>query len=738
MNRLRLFLFGWTLCLPLLCWSQTLTQVRVFFNDNASLAQYFDVPSLASLDLPYTVNVGGLQRGIHTMYVEVRDNFGRWSLYDCDNIQVWGGLQMATLNACEYFFNTDPGWGEGIQIPLSSTPIDQSIDLNLSGLPNGVHVAYLRVRDGANQWSLYAERVFQIVGSMQEELVEAEYFFNVDPGLGNGMPLQLSQLAFAGNLELSVEGLANGVHTLYLRVKDARGVWSHYDQHNVVITGPNSGTILVEAEYFFDDDPGLGNGIALLIPQSSVVDGEFPITLPAELTGTHSICIRVKDINEQWSETVCRTLTICNAQPPQISTNGQYCQSSPLVLTAAAGYDSYNWSNGLTGSSISITEPGTYTVNVNDNGCAASASIDTEFEYIPAAVFTQTGSNCAGVIQTLSVIDVYDNLVWQDGQTSSSITVSESGVYEVTVSNGTCSSDYSTSVQFYTPIAPIITTSGSSCEGELLTLGLQGNYTGVVWSNGTMGSTTTVSQNGTYTLQAFDQGCLTDASINVTFDTAPQFEISQSGGPCEGDEVTLNVPSGFDSYQWSEGSQTESQSVFTSGDYNVTVFNGSCATQQSILIQLTQPIIPIITQNGNVLACNINGAQYQWFFNGVEVTGATAQFYSATAGGFYAVEATLNGCSVASAVFNLNYIGIEKVDDSTFHVYPNPTSDVVICRGNFICKLDLFDMTGRFLRQIHVNGIQALIDLTELANGQYMLVVTDLDGIKTSIRVGKQ
>jgi hypothetical protein len=375
----------------------------------------------------------------------------------------------------------------------------------------------------------------------------------------------------------------------------------------------------------------------------------------------------VKDIHEQWSETVCRTLTICNAQPPQISANGQYCQSSPLVLTATAGYDSYSWSNGLSGSSISITEPGTYTVNVIDNGCASSASIDADFEYIPAAVFTQTGSNCAGDIQTLSVADAYDSLVWQDGQTSSSITVSESGVYTVTVSNGTCWSDYNTSVQFYTPVTPIITTSGSSCEGELLTLGFQGNYTDVVWSNGAQGSTTTVSQNGTYTLQAFDQGCFTDASIDVTFDAAPEFEISQSGGPCEGGEVVLSVPSGFDAYQWSEGSQTESQSVFTGGDYSVMVFNGSCAAQQSILVQLTPPIVPVITQNGNVMACDINGGLYQWYFNGVEITGATAQFYSATASGFYTVEATLNGCSGMSAVFNFTYIGIEGVEFH-FHV----------------------------------------------------------------------
>jgi hypothetical protein len=169
----------------------------------------------------------------------------------------------------------------------------------------------------------------------------------------------------------------------------------------------------------------------------------------------------------------------------------------------------------------------------------------------------------------------------------------------------------------------------------------------------------------------------------------------------------------------------------------VTVFNGTCAVQQSILVQLTQPINPIIIQNGNVMACDINGALYQWYLNGVEIAGATAQFYSATTGGFYAVVATLNGCSVISSLFNFNFVGIDMVDERVFQVFPNPTRDVILCKGIFICKLDLFDMTGRYLKQITVNGTQALIDLTDLVDGQYMLVVTDLDGVKEVIRVEK-
>jgi hypothetical protein len=725
--------------MPLIGWGQNLTQVRVYFDGIEEEAQYFDVASIASLDQPFTVNVGTLERGVHTMYVEVLDNNGRWSLYDHDNIQVRGGLQMAVLNACEYFFNTDPGWGEGIQIPLNTNNVNESFDLDLSSLPNGVHVAYIRARDGANQWSLYAERVFQVVGSMHEELVEAEYFFNSDPGLGNATPLALSQLAFEGNLELSVDGLSTGVHTLYVRVKDARGIWSFYGQHNVVITNPTSGTTLVAAEYYFDNDPGQGNAIALLIPQSSVVDGNFPITLPPNMTGTHSICIRVMDINNQWSPNVCQTITICNAQVPQITANAQYCQSSPLVLTASAGYDSYIWSNGLTGASISVTEPGTYTVNVTDNGCAATASIDAQFQYNPPVVFTTEGSTCQGDVQTISIVDpsVYDNIVWQDGQTSPAIAVSTSGDYEVTVTSGTCASSYSTNVSFYQPIAPTIVTTGSSCEGELLTLSVWSGYTNSVWSNGSEGISTVVSENGNYTVQALDQECVVEGSIDVVFDVAPQFEITQSGGPCEGDEVVLSVPAGFDAYEWSEGSQIQTQAVFASGTYSVTVYNGSCAVAQSILVELSQPTVPSISQNGNVMACDVSGANHQWYLNGAAITGANAQFYTATTSGFYTVEVTEGGCSAMSALFSFTFIGIAPASDLEFQAFPNPTSDIVTCQGAWISTIELYDMTGRLLKQMPVNTDQAILSLADVATGSYILSATLSQGRKEIIRVEK-
>ncbi|MEN9347104.1 MAG: hypothetical protein RLZZ77_615, partial [Bacteroidota bacterium] len=208
--------------------AQNLRQARVYFDNNSNGYQYISLSNQTAIDQPFTVDVSSLARGMHVMYIEVKDNNGRWSFYDRENIQIQGGLQMAVLGRAEYFFDNDPGIGQGIQIPLANDTVIGSFDLDLDGLSNGMHMAYIRVRDNANQWSLYAQRLFQVVGSMNQEIVEVEYYFDADPGLGNGTPIALTAFTGSADLELSLDGLANGVHTLYIRVKDANGLWSFY------------------------------------------------------------------------------------------------------------------------------------------------------------------------------------------------------------------------------------------------------------------------------------------------------------------------------------------------------------------------------------------------------------------------------------------------------------------------------------------------------------------------------
>ncbi|MCC6938544.1 MAG: VCBS repeat-containing protein [Flavobacteriales bacterium] len=74
---------------------------------------------------------------------------------------------------------------------------------------------------------------------------------------------------------------------------------------------------------------------------------------------------------------------------------------------------------------------------------------------------------------------------------------------------------------------------------------------------------------------------------------------------CAGGSVQLNAPDGFESYQWSNGSSTNSITVNSSGNYSLAAFdiNGCAALSNSIVVSLITSEAPLITINGDEVIC---------------------------------------------------------------------------------------------------------------------------------------
>ncbi|HSN59423.1 MAG TPA: hypothetical protein VLR49_00705, partial [Ferruginibacter sp.] len=60
------------------------------------------------------------------------------------------------INRAEYFFNTDPGFGNGITIPITPAPNlnDINFNANISGLSQGLNSLFIRSRDANGIWSI--------------------------------------------------------------------------------------------------------------------------------------------------------------------------------------------------------------------------------------------------------------------------------------------------------------------------------------------------------------------------------------------------------------------------------------------------------------------------------------------------------------------------------------------------------------------------------------------------------
>jgi hypothetical protein len=225
--------------------------------------------------------------------------------------------QLTSVSQAEYFWDTDPGEGNGTAILASDQNYNASFErIALYGLgapSTGLHKFSVRIKDNLGVWSPVFTNVVRVEPSntpVPTSLTQAEYFWDADPGEGSGTPLLATDQNFDSAYEkVAVAGLgapSAGLHKFSIRVKDNQGVWGPAVTNVVKVEATNTPlpTSLSQAEYFWDTDPGEGNGTPLLAADQSF-DNAFenllgvgiPIVNPI---GLHKFSVRVKDNQGVW------------------------------------------------------------------------------------------------------------------------------------------------------------------------------------------------------------------------------------------------------------------------------------------------------------------------------------------------------------------------------------------------------------------------------------------------------
>lgn len=235
-----------------------------------------------------------------------------------------------TLLRAEYFFNTDPGIGNATPITLSANTGNLVFTTNIptGALPQGFHHLAIRVKETDGRWSNFESRGFYITATTSDaaNITAAEYFFDTDPGMGSGTPIPVTPGATT-NFTISVptSSLAAGFHFLAIRTKGVDGKWGLFEGRGFYITSSTTDVPnLVAAEFFFDTDPGVGNGTA--IPITPGASANFIASIPTgSLThGFHFVAIRTKlpmesggslkvvDFISRVQQPMCLTLPMLN------------------------------------------------------------------------------------------------------------------------------------------------------------------------------------------------------------------------------------------------------------------------------------------------------------------------------------------------------------------------------------------------------------------------------------------
>jgi hypothetical protein len=386
-----------------------------------------------------------------------------------------------------------------------------------------------------------------------------------------------------------------------------------------------------------------------------------------------------------WAATIS-----CPNQPlATITASGPttICQGDSVTLTVNNN-TSYAWSNGDTTQSITVHNSGGYWVSVaNASGCTSTSAItNVSVNPIPAPAITAGGPTtfCSGGSVTLTASGG-NTYLWSNNATTQSITVSSSGNYSVTATNG--SGCAATSAPIAVTVNPLpsaaISASGplTFCTGGNVTLTAPAGNT-YLWSNNATTQSINVTTAGSYNVVVTSPaGCsATSSTVTVNVEPQPTATISASGPLtfCAGGSVTLTA-SGGNSYVWSNSATSSSIVVTSSGNYSVTSYSasGNCTAVSSVVTVTVNPApTATITASGPLTFCSggsvtltaSGGNTYLWSNN------ATTTSINVTTSGNYSVVSTgSNGCTATSSTVSV------VVD-------PQPTVNVSISGPTSFCQ----------------------------------------------------
>ncbi|HZV13335.1 MAG TPA: T9SS type A sorting domain-containing protein, partial [Candidatus Kapabacteria bacterium] len=363
----------------------------------------------------------------------------------------------------------------------------------------------------------------------------------------------------------------------------------------------------------------------------------------------------------------------------------------------------YTWSTGAKSETITVTQPGTYTVTVADaTGCSGTSDPVTVTQgHPPVPVITGLDTVCVNSQVQYAVSAVAgDAYAWTAtggaiiaGNGTNAITVqwagAGNGTVSVTQTRGSCSGSATENVSIGSGVSPTITASGalSFCTGDSVTLTAPNGFATYRWSDGETTQSIIVKVSGTYTVTVTAAGgCTgTSAPVMVMVGSTLVPVITGAGAFCPGGSATLDAGAGYDTYQWSTGATTETIVVTTPGTYTVSVTKGSCAGTSAgfAVTEYPAPTATIATSGDTLISTQ--EAAYQWSLNGTAIPGATSQRYVPIMEGSYTVTITdANGCAGTSPAYQQGALTAELCSPSPAPVLPAVIIDLPVTLSNTI------------------------------------------------------
>jgi len=202
-----------------------------------------------------------------------------------------------------------------------------------------------------------------------------------------------------------------------------------------------SNTISCEGEVtFFTDSSTLGSSQNITYNWDFNQDGQIddytssPSYTFTAGAGSYSVYYAILDANGCDGDTTIQ-VSVLPVPLVNLIDDTILCPNESITLQSASQNTTYIWSTGSTNSSLVVSDPGTYWLEVSLNGCKNSDTTTIDFFSFPNFFLGTDTSICENESLLLDASIIEGNYLWSDGSTSSQFSLVETGTIWIEISN---------------------------------------------------------------------------------------------------------------------------------------------------------------------------------------------------------------------------------------------------------------------------------------------------------------
>ena len=227
-------------------------------------------------------------------------------------------------------------------------------------------------------------------------------------------------------------------------------------------------------------------------------------TAPNLITSTTGLYwVEIKNNNNGCTKRDSINLTISPNPAFSLGPDISKCEGQNQTISVSVPSASYLWYNGSTNNTQTISQPGTYWLDVTLNGCKKRDSINAFFYQYPLVELGNDTTVCETREVLLDAANTGMNFLWQDNSTNQTYRVNTAGTYWVGVNNNGCITGDTIKVKY--DLKPVFTLGKDTliCEGMKVRLqpviqsGSDLNY---LWSTGSTEKNIFINESGLYSL----------------------------------------------------------------------------------------------------------------------------------------------------------------------------------------------------------------------------------------------